>query len=233
LWTLYLVHKDQGWFKDRYSNERTFANMRIDNVKRGKADTVRNYIVSLKEGQWDEINYEASSEFSNAVYPTTLQGLRSLTFGISILEACEDKTLPNGMAVCGPGKPQVADPDVIEIEQPPKQLFIKTVHSNHSRSALEEVSRNQHTEMRQSLTRTFTLQAFRRVSGYQYLALSDPSPKKQYTRVGWIQFKPTANMDSAHGALDKVKVSRDWQVTVERFYPLLNMSRNDRSADSN
>ena len=37
-------------------------NLRIDNVKRGKADTVRNYIVSLNEGQWDEINYEASSE---------------------------------------------------------------------------------------------------------------------------------------------------------------------------
>jgi len=193
--------------------------MRIDNVKRGKADTVRNYIVTLNEGQWDEINYEASSEFSNAVYPTTLRELRSLIFGIST-EACENKTLPNGMAVCGPGKPQVSDPDVIEIEQPPKQLFIKTVHSNHSRSALEEVSRKRHAEFRRSLTRRFALQAFRRVSGYQYLALSDPSPKKQYTRVGWIQFKPTANMDSAHGALDKVKVSTDW-ASKGRMLPLI------------
>lgn len=45
------------------------------------------------------------------------------------------------------------------------------------------------------------------MSGYQYLALSDPSPKKFYARVGWIQFKQDTNMDSALGALDKVKVS--------------------------
>lgn len=49
-------------------------------------------------------------------------------------------------------------------------------------------------------------QAFKRVSGYQYLALSDPSPKKQYARVGWIQFGQNTNMDSALAALDKVKV---------------------------
>ena len=83
------------------------------------------------------------------MYSTNRKGIRSLTFANHFSEACEDKTLPNGMAVCGPGKPQVSDPDVIEIEQPPKQLFIKTVHSNHSRSALEEVSRNVHTEIRQ------------------------------------------------------------------------------------
>lgn len=44
------------------------------------------------------------------------------------------------MSLWGPGEPQNSDPDVIEIGHPPKQLFIKTVHSNHSRSALEEVS---------------------------------------------------------------------------------------------
>jgi len=52
----------------------------------------------------------------------------------------ENKKLPNGLNLWGPGAPQGSDPDVIEIEHPPKQLFIKTVHSNHSRSALEEVS---------------------------------------------------------------------------------------------
>jgi hypothetical protein len=62
LWSLYLVHKDQGWFKDRYSNERDFVNMRIENTKRGKAETVRKYIATLTEGHWDEINYEASRE---------------------------------------------------------------------------------------------------------------------------------------------------------------------------
>ena len=62
LWSLYLVHKDQGWFKDRYSNERDFVNMRIENTKRGKADPVRKYITALNEGTWDEVNYEASRE---------------------------------------------------------------------------------------------------------------------------------------------------------------------------
>lgn len=63
MWTLYLVHKDQGWFKDRYSNEADTVNLRIENTKRGKADAVRKYIASLAEGTWDEVNYEASRKW--------------------------------------------------------------------------------------------------------------------------------------------------------------------------
>jgi hypothetical protein len=113
--------------------------MRIENVKRGKVDTVRKYIVDLGQGQWDDINYEASSRFDRC--KTTAPGVSTDAQSRASVEACEGKTLPNGMAICGPGIPQSQDPDVIEIEQPAKQLFIKTVHSNHSRSSLEEVSR--------------------------------------------------------------------------------------------
>ena len=180
LWSLYLVHKDQGWFKDRYSNLSEYKQVRLENTKRGKLPTVETYLKELASGVWDDINYEAS-------------------------HALETQKLPNGISVWGPGQPQASDPDVIEIAHPENQLFIKTVHSNQTRSALEAT--------------------FKNVPGYQYLALSDPSPKKQYARVGWIQFAASTDMEHALKVLNKVTIGGFQLNMVRNTEPFIGRAR--------
>ena len=41
------------------------------------------------------------------------------------------------------------------------------------------------------------LQYCKQVPGFDYLALSEPSPLKKYHRVGWVQFKSIEDMPQA------------------------------------
>lgn len=44
------------------------------------------------------------------------------------------------------------------------------------------------------------------VEGFEYLALSEPSPNKKFHRIGWIHFKEGTDMKSAFEKLDNQKV---------------------------
>jgi hypothetical protein len=85
------------------------------------------------------------------------------------------------------GKPGESQ-DLLLIDPPPNQIFIKTIGPEFSRSELEEVLTS-------------------KTTGFDYLALSDPSMKKMFHRVGWAQFKDGTDMDEVVKVLDGMEVS--------------------------
>lgn len=45
------------------------------------------------------------------------------------------------------------------------------------------------------------------VEGFDYLALSEPTPAKKFHRLGWINFKEGTDIKSAFDKLDNQKVT--------------------------
>ncbi|KAI8380887.1 uncharacterized protein BYT42DRAFT_284922 [Radiomyces spectabilis] len=66
------------------------------------------------------------------------------------------------------------------------QLVIKTVPPTIARQRIIEMCSN--------------------VDGFEYLALSEPSPNKKFHRIGWIHFKEGTDMVKAFEALDNLKI---------------------------
>jgi len=47
---------------------------------------------------------------------------------------------------------------------------------------------------------------FRKVDGFQYLALTEPAVKKSFHRVGWAQFAPGVEVQDVVSKLDNSRV---------------------------
>ncbi|KAI8070761.1 arsenite-resistance protein 2-domain-containing protein [Gongronella butleri] len=67
-----------------------------------------------------------------------------------------------------------------------QQLIIKAVPPTIAREKIEEMCRQ--------------------VAGFDYLALSDPSPSKKFQRIGWIHFSNDTDLQSAFDQLDNQKI---------------------------
>lgn len=78
------------------------------------------------------------------------------------------------------------EPARIEVPPKPKQVFVKTVPPTIGRTELEAF--------------------FGKVKGFEYLALTEPSVKKQFHRVAWAQFAEGVDVGEVVGKLDGQKV---------------------------
>ncbi|RCH81258.1 hypothetical protein CU098_006009, partial [Rhizopus stolonifer] len=57
-----------------------------------------------------------------------------------------------------------------------------------------------------TIAREKILEMCSKVEGFDYLALSEPSPNKKFHRIGWINFKPGTDIKKAFEQLDNQKV---------------------------
>lgn len=78
------------------------------------------------------------------------------------------------------------DPLRIEVPPRPGQVFVKTVPPSTRRKDLEEV--------------------FTKHPGFQWLALSEPSAKRSFHRVGWAQYEEGVNVQEVVSTVDSSKV---------------------------
>lgn len=46
----------------------------------------------------------------------------------------------------------------------------------------------------------------KQVEGFDYIALGEPNPSKKFHRIGWVVFKPDADMEAAVEKLCESKV---------------------------
>ena len=95
------------------------------------------------------------------------------------------------------------DDDPLRVEVPPaqRQVFVKTVPPSTGRKELEEVC----TAFR-PFGHSADIQLFRKVEGFQYLALTEPAVKKSFHRVGWAQFAPGVEVQDVVSKLDNSRV---------------------------
>ena len=98
------------------------------------------------------------------------------------------------------------DTDPLRVEVPPtqRQVFVKTVPPGTGRKSLEAVSRTAQLE-----TEAADKQLFKRVPGFQYLALTEPAVKKSFHRVGWAQYADGVDVKDVVTKLDNSKVRRE------------------------
>ncbi|KAL1408935.1 hypothetical protein Q8F55_005749 [Vanrija albida] len=161
LFTIYLTHRDESWFKERYSPSSESAALRRRVNRQGRVPAVRQYIDELREGKWDDVNFDESEE---------TRAPRDEPEGL-------DRAL---------GEDSAYDPLRIEVPPRPGQVFVKTVPPSTSRPDLEGV--------------------FAAHPGFQWLALSEPSAKKSFHRVGWAQYEEGVDVEEAVKAIDGSKV---------------------------
>lgn len=83
-------------------------------------------------------------------------------------------------------------------------MFVKTVPPGTGRKSLEAVSRTAQLE-----TEAADKQLFKRVPGFQYLALTEPAVKKSFHRVGWAQYADGVDVKDVVTKLDNSKVRRE------------------------
>ncbi len=57
LWALYLVHRNEAWFQERYSMEEKDVEARKNETKKGRGRTVAGFFAELERGEWDGIDY--------------------------------------------------------------------------------------------------------------------------------------------------------------------------------
>ena len=93
------------------------------------------------------------------------------------------------------------DPLRTEVAPKHNQVFIKTVPPSTSRQDLEGVS-----VLLRFHTIAHTVQLFSSTEGFQYLALTEPSTKKAFHRVGWAQFATGVDVEEIVKKLDGSKV---------------------------
>lgn len=62
------------------------------------------------------------------------------------------------------------------------------------------------------------------VEGFDYLALSEPTPAKKFHRLGWINFKEGTDIKAAFDKLDNQKVLEIIQLDMSRQCALIYFS---------
>jgi len=85
------------------------------------------------------------------------------------------------------------------------QIFVKTVPPSTNRADLEEVRL---VTPSPSLRPVVTIQMFSQIKGFQHLAITEPSIKKQFYRVAWAQFTEDTDLEDVLRRLNNTKVSR-------------------------
>lgn len=160
LFTIYLTHRDEAWFKERYSPVDEARALRRRVNRQGRVPTVNQYINELRDGKWDDVDFDQKEDQK----PPTEEpeGL--------------DRALGD----------DVFDPLRIEVPPRPGQVFVKTVPPSTRRTDLEGV--------------------FAKHPGFQWLALSDPSAKRGFHRVGWAQYEEGVNVEDAVATIDSSKI---------------------------
>lgn len=160
LFALYLTHRDDAWFQERYGQTEEFAALRRRVNRQGRVPAVEQYIAELRDGKWDVANFDHTE--SNLPPRDEAEGL--------------DRALGD----------EAFDPLRIEVPPRPGQVFVKTVPPTTKRKDLEGI--------------------FAKHPGFQWLALSEPSVKRSFHRVGWAQYEEGVKVDEAVATIDSSKV---------------------------
>jgi len=63
LYTIYLMHRDESWFKERYSPSEEAAALRRRVNRQGRVPCAQEYIKELREGKWDDVNFDQTGGF--------------------------------------------------------------------------------------------------------------------------------------------------------------------------
>ncbi|BEJ09479.1 hypothetical protein CcaverHIS641_0603940 [Cutaneotrichosporon cavernicola] len=160
LFALYLTHRDDAWFQERYGQTEEAAALRRRVNRQGRVPGVEQYIAELRDGKWDDANYDHSEDK---------------------LQAQDD---PEALDRALGDEPH--DPLRMVVPPRPGQVFVKTVPPNTKRKDLEGI--------------------FAKASGFQWLALSEPSMKRSFHRVGWAQYEEGVKVEEVVDTIDGSKV---------------------------
>jgi len=57
LWALYLTHKNEAWFKEKYSMEEADIQARQEQARKGRSRTTGSFLEELENGVWDGVSY--------------------------------------------------------------------------------------------------------------------------------------------------------------------------------
>lgn len=160
LWALYLVHRNEAWFKERYSTNIEDVEARKAETKKGRGRTLAAFLEELEKGEWDGIDY------------TEQDGDAQMN------DDNDDK--PRRRAPDN-GVVSSTDRDQLNIEPPPNQIFLKTIGPDIPRSEIEEFITKKTTGFEYlALSEPATKRAFHRVGWAQF---SEGEDMDQIVRV--------------------------------------------------
>ncbi len=129
--------------------------------RQGRVPGVEQYVAELRDGKWDDANYDHSED--------------------KLQQPQEDpEALDRALG------DEAHDPLRMVVPPRPGQVFVKTVPPNTRRKDLEGV--------------------FAKHSGFQWLALSEPSMKRSFHRVGWAQYEEGIKVEEVVNTIDGSKV---------------------------
>jgi hypothetical protein len=60
---LYLTHKNEAWFKERYSVDEADVQARQEQARKGRSRTTESFLEELEKGEWDGISYTQQGGF--------------------------------------------------------------------------------------------------------------------------------------------------------------------------
>ena len=184
LYGLFLYHKGTQWFQEKYSPKPEFVAERERHRKQARKGKEEAFLAELdQEGAF--------------VYGDDSWGLDEKRIVVEdSKDGAEAKTEANGQALV------VASPS-------PNQVFIKTIPPNISRAEIEKVSRPSPAWGSSVMADrpSCYVQICAAVEGFDSLHLGPPQEKKNFHRVGWVNFVEGTDMQATCDVLDGSKVS--------------------------
>ncbi|KAL8277884.1 hypothetical protein RQP46_009703 [Phenoliferia psychrophenolica] len=191
--------KRRVWFRERYEPSKEAEEARKVLRKRGREGRMDRFVDELESGKLDELVFDVvpnKTEPQNGVAPTNGTPAVATAAAAAVGEDTEMKPAVESEAEEVKPKAEDDDEPMRERDAPradgdpaatdqarpsATQLVIKAISPDLSRKDLE----------------THCSQC----AGFEYLALSEPNPLKNFMRVGWVTFKDAASMLEASKVL--------------------------------
>ena len=194
LYALYLTHRESAWFLERYSQDEAFVSLRRRVNRQGRVPTAEKYLDALRAGEYDNVDFDLTGGLSMDSFQAT-----PLTLSIESEEKgkpsrrLSQNDAPEGLDRALEDIQSIPDdPLRIEVAPAERQVFVKTVPPSTGRQELEDL--------------------FDQVDKFDYLALTEPFPKKAFHRVAWAQFGEGVDPLDVVKRLDESRVSSDLQL---------------------
>ncbi|RUP43194.1 hypothetical protein BC936DRAFT_137496 [Jimgerdemannia flammicorona] len=179
-------HHTVEWFAEKYHPVRSVP--RAEEARALRRRLYDRFVVELEAGKFDEVDFD---EPENAAM-TRKEWIKKEEEGGEDEAKAEGEE--HGVDAAGDAKmEQYMKIDGVEqgnetvtAEQHTYKLIIKTVPPSISRKKIITMCQE--------------------VEGFEYLALSEPSPTKKFHRIGWIAFKEGTDMQAAYDKLNNKKI---------------------------